>query len=341
LTKIYGDGVRALKDVSFDLEPGIVGLLGPNGAGKTTLLRLLTGLLLPTRGRVLFRGTAVAPENLGAYRQHIGYLPQEFNAYPGFTAEEFLDYWALERGMADRARRAREIESLLDVVLLQEAAGRKVRDLSGGMRQRLGIARALLGSPPILIVDEPTTGLDVEARNRFREILLRIAGERVVILSTHIAADVEATASRILVLYSGRLLIDASPADLIRGARGRVFEAIIQDVDMPEFIRKYQVTTRVRVMDGIRVRAVASPGDTLAGPEATPSPPAEERSVLKPSDGPAAFPAGRAAARTISAPCCRPPPADPGPPPRRHPGPRSSTCPIGPFRPPRIRDAPG
>ncbi|PYQ63237.1 MAG: hypothetical protein DMF53_10720, partial [Acidobacteria bacterium] len=197
LTKVYGGRFRALSGVSFTLTPGIVGLLGPNGAGKTTLLRVLTGLLEPTRGKVLYRGIAITPDNLAEYRRRIGFLPQEFNAYPGFTAEQFLDHWALERGLSDPQARRAEIERLLAAVGLTEHAGRKVRDYSGGMRQRVGIARALLAAPPILIVDEPTTGLDVESRGRFRQILLEQAGERVVVFSTHIASDVEAAASRI------------------------------------------------------------------------------------------------------------------------------------------------
>ena len=271
LTKTYAGGFTALKRVEFNLGPGIVGLLGPNGAGKTTLLRLLTGLLSPTRGQVLFKGVPVVPENLAAFRHHIGYLPQEFNAYPGFTAEQFLDYWALERGITRRVDREREMAELLSSVGLEADASRKVRDFSGGMRQRIGIARALLGAPPVLIVDEPTTGLDVEARNRFRETLLRIAGERIVILSTHIAGDIQAAATRVLLLYRGRLLLDASPSDLIRLARGRVFEAEIADDELREFGRRYRLTARVRILAGLRVRGVTDPGEKPPGREVEPS----------------------------------------------------------------------
>ncbi|MES1242512.1 MAG: ATP-binding cassette domain-containing protein, partial [Acidobacteriota bacterium] len=268
VTKSYGGGVTALSGVRFELTPGIVGLLGPNGAGKTTLLRILTGLLEPTRGEVLFRGVAVTPENLSDYRRQIGFLPQEFNAYPELTAEQFLDHWAVERGMGDAERR-REIEQLLDAVGLSEHARRKVRDFSGGMRQRVGIARALLGAPPILIVDEPTTGLDVESRARFRQILLEQAGQRVVLFSTHIASDVEAAASRILLLHRGRLRFDGTPEELVDRARGRAFRALIGDADLAEFGRRYRVTARVRTLEGIKVRAVARPGSSgdIAGGE--------------------------------------------------------------------------
>jgi len=271
LTKVYGGKFTALSGVSFTLEPGIVGLLGPNGAGKTTLLRVLTGLLEPTRGKVLYRGVAITPDNLAEYRRRIGFLPQEFNAYPGFTAEQFLDHWALERGLSDPRQRRAEIERLLAAVGLSEHAGRKVRDYSGGMRQRVGIARALLAAPPILIVDEPTTGLDVESRGRFRQILLEQAGERVVVFSTHIASDVEAAASRILLLHRGRLRFDGPPEELAARAHGRVFGALVADADLLEFGRRYRVTSRVRVLEGIQVRAIARPDEELAGEPVEPN----------------------------------------------------------------------
>ena len=265
LTKVYGGKFRALSAVDFTLTPGIVGLLGPNGAGKTTLLRILTGLLEPTRGSVSYRGVPITSVNLAAYRQRIGFLPQEFNAYPGFTAEQFLDHWAIERGMADPKARRAEIEHLLAAVGLAEHAGRKVRDFSGGMRQRVGIARALLGSPPILVVDEPTTGLDVESRSRFRQILLEQAGERVVVFSTHIASDIEAAARRILVLHRGRLGFDGTPEELVARAHGRVFRALVADADLLAFGQRYRTTSRVRILEGIQVRAIARPGEEPAG----------------------------------------------------------------------------
>jgi ABC-type multidrug transport system ATPase subunit len=271
LTKVYGGRFTALSGVSFTLTPGIVGLLGPNGAGKTTLLRVLTGLLEPTRGKVLYRGVAITPHNLAEYRRRIGFLPQEFNAYPGFTAEQFLDHWALERGLSDSRERRAEIERLLAAVGLAEHAGRKVRDYSGGMRQRVGIARALLAAPPILIVDEPTTGLDVESRSRFRQILLEQAGERVVVFSTHIASDVEAAASRILLLHRGRLRFDGTPEELEARAYGRVFSALVPDSALLDFSRRYRVTSRVRVLEGIQVRAIARPDEELAGEPVEPN----------------------------------------------------------------------
>ncbi|MEM7587953.1 MAG: ATP-binding cassette domain-containing protein, partial [Acidobacteriota bacterium] len=265
LSKIYGDGFQALHAVDFRLEPGIVGLLGPNGAGKTTLLRLLCGLLEPTRGQVQFRGVPLSPLNLPEYRSRVGFLPQGFNAYEGFTGADFLDYWAIERGVRDPKERRREVERALAEVGLEDAANRKVRDFSGGMRRRIGIARTLLGAPPIVIVDEPTTGLDVQSRNRLRETLLSVAGERIILFSTHIASDVAAAASRILLLNHGRLVFDGPSTGLIDLARGRVFEALIEDHDLQQFSSRFRVTTRVRTLEGLRVRAVAYGDQQPAG----------------------------------------------------------------------------
>lgn len=270
LTKVYGNGFHALHSLNFRLEPGIVGLLGPNGAGKTTLLRILCGLLEPSRGQVLFRGVPIEAGNLPSYRRLVGFLPQDFNAYEGFTAEQFLNYWALERGLSRKARH-REVDRLIAQVGLEEAAKRKVRDFSGGMRRRIGIARALLGDPPIVIVDEPTTGLDVESRNRLRESLLSVAGERIILFSTHIASDVAASASRILLLHQGRLLYDGAATGLLDLARGRVFETLLADDDLRDFSHHYRITTRVRTLEGIRVRAVTFGEQKLAGEPVVPN----------------------------------------------------------------------
>jgi ABC-type multidrug transport system ATPase subunit len=270
VTKVYASGFRALHRVSFDLTPGVVGLLGPNGAGKTTLLRILTGLLRPTRGALQWCGVPVAADNLAEFRRSIGFLPQEFNAYAGLTAAQFLDFWALERGIDSRAR-AEQIEELLAVVGLEEHANRRVRDFSGGMRQRIGIARALLGDPPLLVVDEPTTGLDIEARRRFRDLLIALARNRIVIVSSHIAGDVETTAIRLLLLARGELRFDGPVEGLLARARGRVFEAVVTDAELRLLAQQVRITTRVRVADGIRIRGVVAEGQALPGAEVTPS----------------------------------------------------------------------
>ncbi|HVT57184.1 MAG TPA: ATP-binding cassette domain-containing protein [Thermoanaerobaculia bacterium] len=271
LSRLYPGGVRALWRVSFELGPGITGLLGPNGAGKTTLLRTLVGLQRPTRGTVSFRGVPVRAANLAEYRRHVGFLPQELNAYPGFSAEQFLEFWAVERGLAQRAERRAEVARLLAAVGLAEHATRRVRDFSGGMRKRMGFAVALLGNPPVLVVDEPTTGLDLESRQRFRQALLALAGDRIIVFSTHLASDIEATASRLLLLYRGGLLFDGAPSALIGQARGRVFEAVVPEDQLPRLARRYRLAARVQTLEGIRVRAVAPPGEPLAGREVDPT----------------------------------------------------------------------
>jgi len=271
ITKVYATGFRALHRVSFDLTPGVIGLLGPNGAGKTTLLRILTGLLQPTRGTITWRGVPISADNIAAFRRSIGFLPQEFNAYAGLTATQFLDFWALERGMDRTAQRHAQIEELLIAVGLEEHANRRVRDFSGGMRQRIGIARALLGDPPFLVVDEPTTGLDIEARHRFRGLLTSIARNRIVILSSHIASDIETTATHILLLARGELRWQGSVDSLLAKARGRVFETIVPDAEVRTLSHQYRITTRVRVPSGIRLRGVAAEGQPLPGAEVKPT----------------------------------------------------------------------
>jgi len=271
LVKVYGAGLRALDRVSVSLEPGIIGLLGPNGAGKTTLLRLLTGLLEPSRGRVLFRGVALTAENLVAYRPLVGYLPQDAGVYPGFTAEELLDWWARHRGIGDRRARAEEVARRLAEVGLAEHAGRKVVDFSGGMRQRMGIARALLGSPPVVVVDEPTTGLDLGSRQAFREVLLAVSTERIVIFSTHIASDLEAAAGRILIMHGGRLVWDGPARELVAQARGRVFTAVLRDEELQAFTASHRVTSRLRTAEGLRVRAVSRGATTATGEPVEPT----------------------------------------------------------------------
>ncbi len=267
ITKVYATGFRALHRVSFDLTPGVIGLLGPNGAGKTTLLRILTGLLQPTRGTITWRGVPIGADNIAEFRRSIGFLPQEFNAYAGLTATQFLDFWALERGMDRAAQRHAQIEELLVAVGLEEHANRRVRDFSGGMRQRIGIARALLGDPPFLVVDEPTTGLDIEARHRFRGLLTSIVRNRIVILSSHIASDIETTATHILLLARGELRWQGSVESLLAKARGRVFETIVPDAEVRTLSHQYRITTRVRVPTGIRLRGVAAEGQPLPGAE--------------------------------------------------------------------------
>ncbi|GAE09083.1 ABC transporter ATP-binding protein [Paenibacillus sp. JCM 10914] len=195
LNKTYRKGVKALTDISLQLDTGMTGLLGPNGAGKTTLMRILSTLLAPTSGKITVNGIPLErPEEV---RRLIGYLPQHFHIYPQLTGRDYLDYVAVMKGITDRMARQREIARLLETVNLQDKADMKVRTYSGGMKQRIGIAQALLGSPDVLVVDEPTSGLDPQERVRFRNVLTRFSINRTVLLSTHIVADIESNCRHI------------------------------------------------------------------------------------------------------------------------------------------------
>lgn len=203
-----GNITPALKDFTIDLEPGVLGLLGPNGAGKSTLMRIIATITKPTQGTVLWNGADIAKEP-DEIRAMLGYLPQDFGVYPNLNADEFLRYMAAIKGVAPKAAKER-IDDLLAFVNLLEARKRPLGDYSGGMKQRIGIAQALLNDPKILIVDEPTVGLDTEGRVRFRHLLAELAGDRVVILSTHIVSDVEATANQIAIIDQGRARLSLS-----------------------------------------------------------------------------------------------------------------------------------
>jgi len=217
LRKDYPGKPRALDGLTLSLGPGILGLLGPNGAGKSTLMRILATVTKPTSGTAVWNGEDIAARP-NAVRGVLGYLPQDFGVYPNLNAVEFLEYLAAVRGL-DAKTAQRRIEELLVLVNLVEARKRPLGGFSGGMRQRIGIAQALLNEPALLIVDEPTVGLDPEERVRFRSLLGEMSGERIVILSTHIVSDVEAIASEIAIVAQGRLLARGTPAELT-GAAG-------------------------------------------------------------------------------------------------------------------------
>ena len=224
LCKEFG-GNTAVAGVTAVLEPGIYGLLGANGAGKTTLLRMICGVLRPTSGRVCLDGIPI--DTLGAaYRDRLGYLPQEFAGYPRYTARDFLLYMAVLKGMT-RARARPKVEELLRTVRLQEAGGKKLRTFSGGMRRRLGIAQALLNDPDILILDEPTAGLDPKERVHFRNILEGYAQEKIVLLSTHIVSDLEAIAHTVFLMKDGQIQTRGTVPELLQQANGRVWELTV------------------------------------------------------------------------------------------------------------------
>ena len=253
--KEYPGGIWGLKDFSLAFESGVLGLLGPNGAGKSTLRRILATVTRPTRGRVTWSGSDIVrrPDDLRAV---LGYLPQDFGVYPNLSPQEFLEYIAAAKGLPAAAAR-RRIEDLLLMVNLVDARRRPLGDFSGGMRQRVGIAQALLNDPRLLIVDEPTAGLDPEERVRFRNLLAELSSDRVVILSTHIVSDVEAVATRIALIHQGRLVTQATPEELLRGAEGRVWEWMAAGEELPALRQGLLISGTQRRGDGVRVRAVS------------------------------------------------------------------------------------
>jgi ABC-2 type transport system ATP-binding protein len=254
VSKIYRGGVEALRNFALTLEPGVLGLLGPNGAGKSTLMRILATVTRPSAGRVLWNGTDIA-RGPDALRQVLGYLPQDFGIYPNLSGIEFLDYLAAVKGIEARSARKR-ITELLALVNLADAARRPLGGYSGGMRQRIGIAQALLNDPKLLIVDEPTAGLDPEERVRFRNLLSELAGERIVILSTHIVSDVEAVASDIALIAQGQLVTHGTPEALLANVTGRVWEVVVPSAELQALRQKYLVSNAAHRSDGVHARVV-------------------------------------------------------------------------------------
>lgn len=222
LTKQYKNKI-AVDRISFSLTEGVYGLLGVNGAGKTTLMRMLCGILSPTSGEVKFNGIDVTKEE---YRDVLGYLPQEFGYYPEFTAMEFLCYMASLKGLT-KHRAKEKSEQLLELVSLSEMKKKKIKTFSGGMKQRLGIAQAMLNNPKILILDEPTAGLDPKERVRFRNLISKLGADRIVLLSTHIVSDIENIAGAILIMKEGQIIHKGSFEEIIKVIEGKVFECIV------------------------------------------------------------------------------------------------------------------
>jgi len=256
LSKRYSGGVWGLRDFTRELGPGVLGLLGPNGAGKSTLMAMVATITQPTQGCVLWNGTDIA-EAPNEIRSVLGYLPQDFGVYPNLNAVEFLEYLAAIKGLsAQNARRC--IETLLDLVHLgPEVRYRPVGGYSGGMRQRVGIAQALLNDPELLIVDEPTAGLDPQERVRFRNLLSDLAGERIVILSTHIVTDVEAVATDIALIRNGRLMKHALPERLLQDVEGKAWEVVVPSDELPALKRRAIVSSTARRSDGVHARVVS------------------------------------------------------------------------------------
>jgi ABC-2 type transport system ATP-binding protein len=275
LSKNYRGGVQALRNVQISLRPGVLGLLGPNGAGKSTLMRILATVTQASSGRILWSDTDIA-QNPDALRNVLGYLPQDFGVYPNLNAIEFLEYLAAVKGIAADAAKKR-IGELLALVNLTDAAKRPLGGYSGGMRQRVGIAQALLNDPQLLIVDEPTAGLDPEERLRFRNLLSELSGERIVILSTHIVSDIEAVATSIAILAHGQLLAHGAPETLLAPVTGKVWEVVIPSADLPALRQKHLISSIAHRSDGVHARVVA---DVAPASSARPLEPSLEDAYL-------------------------------------------------------------
>lgn len=224
LSKQYGSKI-AVDSISATLTPGVYGLLGANGAGKTTLMRMLCGILEPTSGEVFFNDHEITAMG-AAYRNMLGYLPQDFGYYPNYTAMEFMLYMAALKGIP-RNIAVKRIKKLLTTVDLSHVASKRIRTFSGGMKQRVGIAQALLNNPKVLMLDEPTAGLDPKERVRFRNLLSEFAGDKIVILSTHIVSDIEAIADEVLLMKKGRIVQRGTVPELVQKAQGRVWELAV------------------------------------------------------------------------------------------------------------------
>ena len=240
LVHVYPNGTRALDDVSLEVPTGMFGLLGPNGAGKSTLMRSIATLQTPTSGSIRFGEIDVIkqPEDL---RRTLGYLPQDFGVYPRVSAYDMLDHMAVLKGIAGGRERKETVESLLHQVNLWSVRKKALAGFSGGMRQRFGIAQALIGNPRLIIVDEPTAGLDPQERNRFLNLLAEIGENVVVILSTHIVEDVADLCPRMAVLADGKIRLEGAPGDLLDQMKGRVWQKTIAKEDLAEYDAKYQV----------------------------------------------------------------------------------------------------
>lgn len=281
VSKHYG-GHRALDDLLLELDTGVVGLVGPNGAGKTTLMRMVSTLIPPTTGRIAWRGLDSRRDG-PALRRVLGYLPQDFGVYPELTVRQFLRYLAAMKGLPRSVAR-RRADELLETVSLQADADRRVGALSGGMQQRIGIAQALLNDPELLIVDEPTAGLDPAERVRFRTLLAGLVTDRLVLLSTHIIGDVEAVAGRLLLLQRGQLVADCSAEQLLARAAGRVWTVTCDAATATSLQATHTVTGLVSQGGQVTVRIIGAERPHHSAQPADPTLEDAYLSVVEPDD---------------------------------------------------------
>ena len=262
LSKMYSKEVRALDKVSLQIKKGVFGLLGPNGAGKSTLMRSIATLQQPDAGSIYFN-TIDALREKEQIRNIMGYLPQEFGVYPNITAENMLDHIAVLKGIVDRKRRQEEIDVLFQITNLTEHRKKKLGGYSGGMKQRFGIAQALLGSPELIILDEPTAGLDPSERDRFHNLLSAIGEDKHVILSTHIVLDVSELCNDMAIIHNGKVMTQSPPLDAIQKLHGRVWKLVIPKPDIESASKQWSIISS-RILHGMGVLKVYS--ESLPGP---------------------------------------------------------------------------
>lgn len=276
VNKYYGKN-HALKDINLTIEKGMFGLLGRNGAGKTTLMKVLATLLTPNSGEITVCDIPI--EMASNIRSITGYLPQDFSMYGNMKVYEAMDYIGVLSGLKKQERK-NKIPMLLEQVNLQNNANTKVKAMSGGMRRRLGIAQAILHDPKVLIVDEPTAGLDPEERVRFRNLLCEIAEERIVILSTHIVGDIEATCENIAVMDEGNIIYQGTVASLLELSNGKIFTAEISKMELEEVKQKYTVTSMLTMGDKINIRFIKKGSREIPFPGAVPTLPNVEDAYM-------------------------------------------------------------
>lgn len=258
LSKRFGSDVVAIDNLDLEIETGIFGLLGKNGAGKSTLMRCLTTLLVPTEGTINICGINVTPENYERIKTIIGYLPQELGLYPNMTVEDSLDYMGILSGLDKKTRKER-IDNLLELTNLKPHAKKKNKQLSGGMKRRVGLVQAMLNMPKVLIVDEPTAGLDPEERINIRNLLTQLSKDRIVILSTHVVEDIAATCKKICIMDSGSAIYKGTVEELFSKVDGHTFDTIVKDeTELTKLKEKYVVATQRYVPNGIQVHFIAN-----------------------------------------------------------------------------------
>ncbi len=270
LTKSFGD-VKAMQGVTLDLKPGLFGLLGPNGAGKSTLMRTMATLQPPDSGTITYEGEDIV-QNPNLMRRVLGYLPQDFGVYPRMNADDLLDHIAILKGIHNKADRKAQIDSLLKAVNLTKMRKASVANYSGGMKQRFGVAQALLGDPKVIIVDEPTAGLDPFERQRFLDLLAETSANKVVILSTHIVEDVRDLCSDMAIMGGGEIVARGAPEDLIDKIRGKLYRKMVEKPEVRDLKKTYNVTSSPLRRGRVEVSVIAeTPPENGFVPEDNPN----------------------------------------------------------------------